>query len=37
MFDGIRRQSGGIVQIQLVHNIGAVFFDRFDTDMQRIG
>ena len=37
MLDGIRRQGGGIVQIQLVHYIGPVFFDRFDADMQHIG
>ena len=37
MLDGIRRQCGGIVQIQFVHNIGPVFFNCFDADMQHIG
>ena len=34
---GIRRQGHGIMQIKLAHDIGAVFFDSFNADIQQLG
>ena len=35
LLDGIGGQGGGIVKVQLAHNVGAVFFNRLDADVQQ--
>ena len=34
---GVGCQLGDIVQVQFAYQVGAVFFHRFDADVQKIG
>jgi hypothetical protein len=37
LFNGVGGQCRCIVQIELSHDVGAVFFDSLDTDVEKIG
>lgn len=37
MLEGERREGGGIVKVELAHEVGTVFFDGFHADVQEVG
>jgi hypothetical protein len=37
MLEAERGQRGGIVKVQLAHEVGAVFFNGFHADVEEVG